>query len=48
MIIVVMGVAGSGKTTVGTLLAEQLGWPYYEGDDHHPPSIGEKMSRAFP
>ena len=48
MIIVVMGVAGSGKTTVGSLLAEHLGWPYYEGDDYHPPSNVEKMSRGIP
>ena len=48
MIIVVMGVSGAGKTTVGSLLAEDLGWPYYEGDDYHPPSNVEKMSRGIP
>ena len=44
----VMGVAGSGKTTVGKLLAEHLGWAYYEGDDYHPRSNVEKMSRGIP
>ena len=48
MIIVVMGVSGSGKTTIGRLLAEDLGWPYHEGDDYHPPANVEKMSRGIP
>jgi gluconokinase len=43
MIVVVMGVAGSGKTTVGKLLAEKLDWPFIEGDHLHPPSNVEKM-----
>jgi gluconokinase len=36
MVIVVMGPAGSGKSTVGSALAADLGWPFIEGDDHHP------------
>ena len=48
MIIVVMGVAGSGKSTVGRLLAEQLKWPYYDGDEYHPPSNLAKMSAGEP
>jgi gluconate kinase len=36
MIILVMGVAGSGKTTVGRRIAERLGWVFVEGDDYHP------------
>jgi gluconokinase len=46
--IVVMGVAGSGKTTVGEKLAERLGWPYEEGDRFHPSAIVEKMSAGHP
>ncbi len=48
MIIIVMGVSGSGKTTVGTLLARELNWEYYEGDDFHPPRNVEKMRRGEP
>jgi gluconokinase len=43
MIVVLMGVSGSGKTTVGDLLARQLGWRYLDADDHHPPENVEKM-----
>ena len=43
-----MGVAGSGKTTVGRLLAEQLGWTFVEGDDLHPPENVAKMRRGEP
>ena len=46
--IVVMGVSGAGKTTVGQLLAEQLGWSFYDGDDYHPQANVEKMSRGIP
>jgi len=38
MIILVMGVTGSGKTTVGTLLASQLGWTFADADSFHPPA----------
>jgi gluconokinase len=48
MILVVMGVAGSGKTTIGKLLADRLGWEFIEGDDFHPPENLEKMSRGIP
>lgn len=48
MLIVVMGVAASGKTTVGHLLAEDLGWTFYDADDFHPDSNVEKMSRGVP
>ena len=37
MIILLMGVAGSGKTTVGLLLAQALQWDFYDADDFHPP-----------
>ncbi|HEY7495514.1 MAG TPA: gluconokinase [Candidatus Tectomicrobia bacterium] len=48
MIILLMGVAGSGKTTVGRLLARALGWRFYEGDDFHPPANVDKMQRGMP
>lgn len=48
MIIVVMGVAGSGKSTIGQQLADQLGWPFYDGDDFHPAANVEKMRQGQP
>lgn len=48
MIVVLMGVSGSGKTTIGKLLAEQLGWTFVEADDYHPASNVEKMHRGIP
>ncbi|APY91191.1 gluconokinase [Streptomyces alfalfae] len=47
-VVVIMGVAGTGKTTVGPLLADRLGVPYAEGDDFHPPANIEKMSAGTP
>lgn len=47
-VVVVMGVAGTGKTTVGPLIAEALGVPYAEGDDFHPPANIAKMSAGIP
>lgn len=43
MIIVLMGVSGVGKTTIGQLLASQLNIPFYDGDDFHPPANITKM-----
>lgn len=48
LIIVVMGPAGAGKTTIGTLLAQSLGWRYLEADDFHSPANIEKMHRGVP
>ena len=48
MVIVIIGVAGAGKTTIGKLLSEGLGWPFYEGDDFHTSANVEKMSRGTP
>ena len=46
MFIILTGVSGSGKTTVGKLLARALGWPFYEGDDYHPLANIEKMTKG--
>jgi gluconokinase len=43
-----MGPTGSGKTTVGELLASQLQWEFVDGDTFHPPANIEKMSRGVP
>ncbi len=47
-VVVVMGVAGTGKTTIGPLLASRLGVPYAEGDDFHPEANIAKMSAGTP
>jgi gluconokinase len=47
MVIIVMGVTGSGKTTVGSQLAADLHWPYYDGDAFHPPANVAKMSQGI-
>ena len=44
MIVIVMGVSGAGKTTVGRLLAERLGWRFIDADDHHPGANVAKMA----
>lgn len=43
-----MGVSGCGKTTIGRLLSEKMGVPYYDADDFHTPSNIEKMERNIP
>ena len=48
MVLVIMGVSGSGKTTIGRALAERLGWPYKEGDELHPRANVEKMRHGTP
>ena len=48
MIVVLMGVSGSGKTTVGEALAHALGWTFLDADDYHPAANVEKMRRGVP
>lgn len=43
-----MGVAGSGKTTLGSLLARRLGYAFHEGDEYHSPASIEKMASGIP
>lgn len=44
----IMGVSGSGKTTVGQLLGRELGLPFFDGDDYHPKANIRKMSQGEP
>jgi gluconokinase len=48
MIVIVMGVVGSGKTTIGRLLAEQMGWEFADADDFHPSFNVEKIRNGIP
>lgn len=48
MVIILMGVTGSGKTTIGRLLARELGWPFHDADDFHSEANVEKMARGVP
>jgi gluconokinase len=48
VIVVLMGVSGSGKTTVGMILAANLGWTFLDADDFHPAANVEKMRRGIP
>jgi len=47
MIVIIMGVVGSGKTTVGKLLASELGWEFADADDFHPTSNVEKIRHGI-
>ena len=46
--VILMGVSGSGKTTLGRMLADRLGWEFFDGDDFHSPENVDKMSRGIP
>jgi gluconokinase len=46
--VIVMGVSGCGKSTVGRVLAQRLGWPYVDGDDLHPAANVAKMAAGHP
>jgi gluconokinase len=48
MIVVLMGVSGVGKTTIGRLVAARLGWRLIDADDHHPPENVAKMAAGIP
>ena len=48
MIVILMGVSGCGKTAVGEILARDLGWPWFDADDYHPPANVEKMRSGHP
>jgi hypothetical protein len=48
MVVIVMGVAGAGKTAVGSGLADALGWPFYDADDLHPAENVRKMTSGIP
>jgi gluconokinase len=47
-VLIVMGVSGSGKTTIGRLLAERTGWAFHDADDYHGAGSVEKMRRGIP
>lgn len=48
MIVLVMGVSGSGKNAIGEPLAQRLGWKFIDGDDYHPPENVTKMAAGIP
>lgn len=48
MLVLIMGVAGSGKTLIGSMLAQALGWEFRDADSFHPPANVQKMSRGIP
>lgn len=48
MIIILMGVSGAGKTTIGQMLAKDLGWKFFDGDDFHPQVNIDKMREGGP
>jgi gluconokinase len=48
MVLILMGVCGSGKTTIGEMLCRRLGWQFADGDDYHPESNRRKMAAGVP
>ncbi len=48
LVLIIMGVSGSGKTTIGRLLSATLDWPFFDADDFHPPANVEKMGEGTP
>ena len=48
MFYIIMGVSGTGKSTVGKLLSDRTGWAFYDADDFHPQENIDKMYRGIP
>lgn len=48
LVLIIMGVSGSGKTTVGSALANELGWEFYDADDFHTHKNRKKMAQGIP
>jgi gluconokinase len=48
LVVLVMGVSGSGKTTIGRLLAEELGWSFFDADEFHPVANRNKLTKGVP
>jgi len=48
MVVIIWGVSGAGKTTIGELLAQELGWKFYDADSFHPVANIDKMQRGEP
>ena len=48
MFYIIMGVSGTGKSTIGKLLSDRTGWTFYDADDFHSPANIEKMNRGIP
>jgi gluconokinase len=46
MVVIIWGVSGAGKTTIGELLAQELHWKFYDGDDFHPSANVDKMEKG--
>ena len=48
MVLILMGVSGTGKTTLGEMLSHETGWPFLDGDDFHPAANKAKMASGIP
>jgi gluconokinase len=48
VILILMGVSGTGKTTLGEMLSAETGWPFLDGDDFHPAANKAKMASGVP
>lgn len=47
-VVILMGVSGSGKSTLGKAYSQRSGWPFFDGDDFHPPENVAKMKAGTP